>query len=312
MENLMSKYSMVDHEGKRLVHGRPNVNGVNIHFAMGGSGDPIYLIHGVPKTMYFWHKLIPYLTPYYTVVAIDVRGYGESERPQTGGYDGHGGYDTRTQADDVAALATYLGHDTFRVAGDDWGAAISYAVSAFHRDRVKQLVFQEMLLPGIGYGESVVAGRTQKLKKIDTRTMWHLDFFNVPHYPEMLMVGKEREFWSYFMKREMWDPSAATDDYIEEQLAWLSDPGGTHTILQVYRANELDAEQNQTQFANKLKIPVLAVGGEAFFGDEVKHTMVPIAENVRGVVLKNCGHNPSLEMPDQLAKIYLDFFNEVK
>lgn len=297
-------YDMVDHEGNRLVHGRPNVNGVNIHYAMGGSGDAVFLVHGVPKTMFFWRKVIPLLTPHFTVVAVDCRGYGDSERP-------YGGYDTQTMAEDIVQLADFLGIEKFRIVGEDWGAAIAYAVAAFHRDRVVQMVFQEMLLPGIGYGANVVAGRTDNLKKIDTRTMWHLDFFNVPHYPEMLMVGKEREFWSFFMRREMWDPSAATPEDIEEEVRWLSDPGGTHTILEVYRANELDGEQNQTQFANKLNIPVLAVGGEAFFGDEVRHTVLPVAENVRGVVIKECGHNPSLEKPNELADIYLSFFREL-
>lgn len=299
----MSTYEMRDHQGNRLKHGRPNVNGVNIHYAMGGAGEPVFLIHGVPKTMYFWRKVIPLLTPHYTVVAVDCRGYGDSERPYVG-------YDTQTMAQDIVELADFLHFERFRVVGEDWGAAVGYAVAAFHRDRVVQLVFQEMLLPGIGYGEDKVAGRTIKLKKEDTRTMWHLDFFNVPHYPELLMVGKERAFWSFFMKREMWDPSAATDEDINEEVKWLESPGGTNTILQVYRANELDGEQNKTQFGDKLRIPVLAVGGEAFFGEEVQYTMEPVAENVRGVVLKECGHNPSLEMPAKLAEVYLEFFAE--
>lgn len=301
----MSTYEMRDHDGNRLVHGRPNVNGVNIHYAMGGSGDPVILLHGVPKTMYFWRKVIPLLTPQYTVVAVDCRGYGDSERP-------YGGYDTKTMAQDIVELANFLGFEKFRIVGEDWGAAIAYAVAAFHRDRVEQLVFQEMLLPGIAYGaESAdVAGRTVQLKKEDTRTMWHLNFFNVPHYPELLMAGKERQFWSFFMKREMWDPSAATDEDINEEIKWLESPGGTHTILEVYRANELDGEQNRPQFSQKLTIPVLAVGGEAFFGEEVRYQMEPVAENVESVVIQQCGHNPSLEKPDELASIYLDFFGK--
>ena len=299
----MGTYEMKDHEGNRLIHGRPDVNGVNIHYAMGGSGEPVFLIHGVPKTMFFWRKVIPLLTPHYTVVAVDCRGYGDSERPLSG-------YDTKTMAQDIIELANHLGFNRFRIVGEDWGAAIAYSISAFHRDRVQQLVFQEMLLPGIGYGEEKVAGRSKALKKEDTRTMWHLDFFNVPHYPELLMHGRERQFWSYFMKREMWDPSAATDQDIEEEIKWLESPGGTHTILEVYRANELDGEQNKPEFSNKLSIPVLAVGGEAFFGDEVRLQMEAVADNVRGVVLEKCGHNPSLEMPDKLAALYLDFFRE--
>lgn len=299
----MGTYDMTDHAGQRLTHGRPEVNGVNIHYAMGGSGDPVILLHGVPKTMFFWRKVIPLLTPHHTVVAVDCRGYGDSERPQTG-------YDTQTMAQDIVALADHLGFESFRIVGEDWGAAIAYAVAAFHRDRVEQLVFQEMLLPGLGYGSDDVAGRTRTLKKEDTRTMWHLDFFNVPHYPEMLMPGREREFWSFFMKREMYDPSAATDEDVDEQVRWLESPGGTHTILEVYRANDLDGEQNAPQFEHKLTIPVLAVGGEAFFGDEVRHQMEPVAQDLHSVVIERCGHNPSLERPDELARIYLEFFGE--
>src|SRR5260370_10831089 len=121
-------YEMTDHDGNRLVHGRPNVNGVNIHYAMGGSGDPVFLLHGVPKTMYFWRKVIPFLTPHYTVIAVDCRGYGDSERPYTG-------YDTQTMAPDIVELANFLRVEKFRIVGEDWGAAIAYAVAAFHRDR---------------------------------------------------------------------------------------------------------------------------------------------------------------------------------
>ncbi|MCT9935290.1 alpha/beta hydrolase [Planotetraspora sp. A-T 1434] len=287
---------LTDHHGVRLVHARPEVNGVDIHYAIGGSGDPVFLLHGVPKTMYYWRHVIPLLTPYHTVVALDCRGFGDSERPA-------GGYDTATMARDVAELATYLGFERFRVAGEDWGAAIAYAVAAFHRPRVRQLVFQEMRLPGM----PADAGPAHKAD--DPRTGWHRAFFNVPHYPELLMAGKERAFWSYFMKREMWDPSAATDDDIDELVRWVEQPGGTRTILEMYRATERDAEQNREQYADPLTCPVLAVGGQAYFADEVRRQMTRVAEDVRGVVISNSGHNIPLENPAELAQAYLDFFS---
>jgi pimeloyl-ACP methyl ester carboxylesterase len=114
---------------------------VEIHYAIGGT-EPVFLLHGVPKTMSYWRRVVPLLTPYYTVVAADNRGFGGSQRPPVG-------YDTGTMAADVAELATYLGFERFRVAGEDWGAAIAYAVTAFNRSRVRQLVFQETLLPGL-------------------------------------------------------------------------------------------------------------------------------------------------------------------
>ncbi len=131
--------NLTDHAGVPLTHGKPRVNGVEIHYAIGGAGEPVFLLHGVPKTMSYWRHVVPLLTPRYTVIAVDNRGAGGSQRPLTG-------YDTATMAGDVAELATHLGFDQFRVAGEDWGAAIAYAVAAFHRPRVQQLVFQETLL----------------------------------------------------------------------------------------------------------------------------------------------------------------------
>jgi pimeloyl-ACP methyl ester carboxylesterase len=130
---MVAPITLADHAGVRLAHGKPKVNGVEIHYAIGGAGEPVFLLHGVPKTMSYWRHIVPLLTPHYTVVAVDNRGFGGSQRPLAG-------YDTATMAGVVAGLATHLGFDRFRVAGEDWGAAIAYAVAAFYRDRVQQLV----------------------------------------------------------------------------------------------------------------------------------------------------------------------------
>ena len=102
--------NLTDHAGVQLTHGKPKVNGVEIHYAIGGAGEPVFLLHGVPKTMLYWRHVMPLLTPHYTVIAVDNRGAGGSQCPLTG-------YDTATMAGDVAELATHLGFDRFRVAG---------------------------------------------------------------------------------------------------------------------------------------------------------------------------------------------------
>jgi pimeloyl-ACP methyl ester carboxylesterase len=199
---------LADHAGVRLTHGKPTVNGVEIHYAIGGTGEPVFLLHGVPKTMSYWRHVVPLLTPHYTVVAVDNRGFGGSQRPPAG-------YDTATMAGDIAGLATHLGFDRFRVAGEDWGAAIAYAVAAFHRPRVQQLVFQETLLAGLP---------------------------NRPHY------------------------------------------------------------------ADPISCPVLAVGAQAYLGDQVSRQLAQVASDVRGAVITESGHNIALENPAALARAYLDFF----
>jgi pimeloyl-ACP methyl ester carboxylesterase len=76
--------NLTDHAGVRLTHGKPKVNGVEIHYAIGGAGEPVFLLHGVPKTMSYWRLVVPLLTPHYTVIVADNRGAGGSERPLTG------------------------------------------------------------------------------------------------------------------------------------------------------------------------------------------------------------------------------------
>jgi pimeloyl-ACP methyl ester carboxylesterase len=287
---------LTDHAGARLSHGRPRVNGVDIHYAIGGTGEPVFLLHGVPKTMSYWRHVVPLLTPHYTVVAVDNRGFGGSQRPPAG-------YDTATMAQDVAELASHLGFERFRVAGEDWGAAIAYAVAAFHRPRVQQLVFQETLLPGLPAGEP-----DPSLAPDDGRTGWHFSFFSLPNLPELLLAGRERPFWTYFARRQMWDPSALTEGDIDEMVGSVEQPGGTRAILEMYRARQVDAEQNRPHYADPIGCPVLAVGAQAYLADQVSRQLARVASDVRGVVIAESGHNIALENPAALARAYLDFF----
>jgi pimeloyl-ACP methyl ester carboxylesterase len=290
--------TLADHNRIPLRHGRPTVHGVEIHYALGGTGDPVLLLHGVPKTMSYWRRVVPLLTPRYTVVAVDNRGFGGSERPPAG-------YDTETMAGDIADLATHLGFDRFRVAGEDWGAAIAYALAAFHRPRVRQLVFQETLLPGLPPPEP-----DPSLPPDDGRTAWHFAFFGLPNLPEMLLAGRERPFWTYFARRQMWDPSALTQADIDEMVGSVEQPGGTRAILEMYRARQVDAEQNRPHYADPVSCPVLAVGGSAYLGEQVAAQLSQVASDVRGVVIADSGHNIALENPAALAEAYLEFFGQ--
>jgi pimeloyl-ACP methyl ester carboxylesterase len=254
------------------------------------------LLHGVPKTMSYWRHVVPRLTPHYTVVAVDNRGFGGSQRPLAG-------YDTATMAADVAELATHLGFDRFRIVGEDWGAAIAYAVAAFYRPRVQQLVFQETLLPGLPAGE-----RDSSLAPDDARTGWHFGFFSLPNLPEFLLAGRERPFWTYFARRQMWDPSALAEVDIDEMVRSVEQPGGTRAILEIFRARPIDAEQNRPHYADPISCPVLAVGAEAYLGDQVSRQLAQVASDVRGVIITESGHNIALENPAALAGAYLDFF----
>jgi len=290
-----------DHHGNDVRHGRALVNGVRLHYMIAGSGEPVFLLHGVPKTSYHWRHVIPLLTPHYTVIAPDLRGLGDSQHAP-------GGYDMRTMAEDIAQLATALNVDRFRLVGEDWGAATAYQVAANYPERVQQLVYQEMILSGFGLEDYSF------LTPENVRSyvwLWHINFYNVPDFPEFLISGREREYFSYFIKHETHDPTAITPDALDEYVRCYSSPGGLRCVFEIYRATLQDAEQNRQAATTKLPMPVLAVGSEHFIGADNERQMREVANDVRAVILP-WGHQLAEEAPEELANEYLTFFRTLQ
>ena len=288
---------IVDHNGVPLDHGRTRVNGVRLHYVIGGSGDPLFLLHGVPKTHYHWRFVIPLLTEHFTVIAPDLRGLGDSQHPESG-------YDMRNMAEDIAQLATHLGYETFEVAGEDWGASTAYQLAAAYPDRVKKLCYQEMILPG--YGLEDYSFLTEE--NVSTYVwLWHINFYNVPDFPELLITGREREYFTYFIKHECHDPTAISDENLDEYIRCYSSPGGLRCCFGIYRATLESGRQNREAAKTKLKMPVLAVGSQYFIAEDNERQMREVAEDVRGVILPK-GHQLAEECPEALAAEYLKFF----
>jgi pimeloyl-ACP methyl ester carboxylesterase len=120
-----------------------------MHYITAGQGPALLLLHGTPKNSFYWYRMFPLLTPKFTVVAPDLRGFGYTDAPPS-----TDGYTCKDAADDVAELMKQLGHETYYLHGEDRGAEYAYAVAAFYRDRVIKLSFCEMLLSGLGLEES--------------------------------------------------------------------------------------------------------------------------------------------------------------
>lgn len=121
-----------------------------------------------------------------------------------------------------------------------------------------------MLLPGFGLEDWSFL--TPENAGSDS-WLWHMNFYNVPDFSEMLIAGRERQYFSAFIKDECYDPAAVTEDDIDEYVCCYSAPGGLRAICDIYRATFEDAEQNRKTAEQKLGIPVLAVGSKYFIGD---------------------------------------------
>jgi pimeloyl-ACP methyl ester carboxylesterase len=291
-------YPIRDHAGVPVKHGKTTVGDVRLHYVTAGSGEPVVLLHGIPKTLYYWRLLIPLLSERYTVIAIDMRGFGHSSRPLDG-------FDMQSVAGDVAALMTELGHERFRVVGEDWGAAAAYQLAACYPKRVRQMVFQEMLLPGFGLEEwSFLTPANVKAHN----WLWHVNFYAVPDYPEALLTGREEMYFN-MVRAEAYDPGAYTADALEEYLRCYTVPGSLRCMFAVYRATLTDGEQNRESARQRLQMPVLAIGGRHYIGEEVHRQMEQVADDVRGVLL-DWGHDLAHECPDELAAVLHEFFAE--
>lgn len=276
---------------KTFTHHTATVNHVSLHYVMGGQGDPLVLLHGWPVTWYSWRKIMPALAEQYSVVAPDLRGFGDSEKPAAG-------YDKRTLAEDIYQLMRHLGFEKIYLVGHDMGAPVAYTYAAEHRADVRRLVILDVPMNGFGLDEFA---RKQHV--------WHIDFFQVPDLPEALITGRERTF-IHWVCSAFYHPAAITEADIAEYVRCYSTPGAIHAGLECYRAFPQDEQQFNAYSQQKLEMPVLAIGGENSGGAFPFSSLTQLAKNVRGEIIKDCGHFIAEEQPEVLTQQLLAFLGE--
>ncbi|UPG94554.1 alpha/beta fold hydrolase [Luteibacter aegosomatissinici] len=297
-----------DHNGEPVTHGRAWVNGIRMHYVTAGHGPALLLLHGTPKNHYYWYKLIPLLTRHFTVVAPDIRGFGHSDKPPA-----EEGYDSLTVMADLTELMDLLGHATFHIHGEDRGAEYGYVLAAMQPARVETLSFGEMLLPGLGFEKwtHFTPEHLSARSRGEGIWLWHPPFFWLPHIPEMLITGREREFWEYWIKAETYNPYAIADEAIDEWIGCLKAPGGLRGCLESYRAGMKNARIVDVLRETKLTLPVMALSATEFFGPLIAEHLLQVVDRVeRSEMFEKCGHSLALEAEERLAGLLRQFMLE--
>jgi pimeloyl-ACP methyl ester carboxylesterase len=287
-------------EGPGSVSGAPNLpsgfadtftsryidtSELRLHAVIGGEGPPLLLVHGWPETWYAWRLLMPALARDFEVIAVDQRGIGLSDKPA-------GGYDTGSLAGDLVALMDALGHQRFAVVGHDTGFAISYALAADHPDRVARVALAE--IPG---SPGTVPAPPLFLPGPLNDRVWHLAFNRIDKLNEQLVAGREDIFFGWeFDAAARKLPDAVIDYYVR----LLSNPDSLRGSFEWYRALDATIAQDHQRKIRRLTMPVLAIGGEASFGDHVGSAVQAVADDVQSVVLPGVGHFVAEEAPEEM------------
>ena len=274
-----------------FTHHTINVNQVQLNYTIGGSGEPIILLHGWPQTGYAWRKVMPELAKSYQVIVPDLRGLGDSSRPTTG-------YDKKTAAEDIYQLVHRLGFERIHLVGHDIGGMVAYSYATAHPDAVDCLVVMECDIPGFGLEQAM---------NVAQGGSWHFGFHMARDIPEMLVEGKEHAYIAAQIRQRLYNPTAITEADINEYVRTYASPGGMRAGFEYYRSLPQDAEDNRALSNHKLKMPILAIGSEYGIGDRLLKQMQQIAEDLNGIVVEKSGHYIAEEKPQFLVNHLLKF-----
>ncbi|MBO9723949.1 MAG: alpha/beta hydrolase [Novosphingobium sp.] len=278
-----------------IVNYTLRANGIRQNYIDAGQGAPVVLLHGFPETNYAWRHQIPVLGERYRLIAPDLRGYGETDKPASG-------YDKRTMAKDLAALLDELGIGRIALVGHDRGARVATRFAKDYPERVDRLVVMDNV------PTRIVA---REINAEIAKVYWFFLFHLVPDLPETLIAGKEEQWLRWFFSDWAYDPATISGEAFDTYVRAYRAPGAVRGAMADYRANAEDVAQDREDAHIKIACPTLALWG-ADFGAVGKLFDMPkvwaeMADDLRAVAIEHCGHLPHEERPEAVNALLLDF-----
>lgn len=268
---------------------RVQANGIEMNAAVLGSGPALLLLHGFPHTWQLWSEVMEPLARRWQVIAPDLRGLGATTRAADG-------YDAANLATDIEQLLAATNHETAAVVATDAGAAPAFLLAMRRPDLVRQLVLIEALLGRLPGAESFLAAGPP----------WWFGFHAVPDFAERVLLGHEAEYVDWFL--ETGTMGRGIDPAIRK--AFVSAYTGADSLrcaFAHYRAMPATARQiDAAVTGHSLSVPTLAIGAHPV-GAALHAQLRPIARDLTGQVIENCGHIAALDRPQELLGVLSEF-----
>jgi len=268
---------------------------INIHGRIGGSGPPLLLLHGHPQSHVIWHRLAEPLASRFTVVATDLRGYGDSSKPP--GEPDHANYSKRAMAEDQVAVMRELGFERFLLCGHDRGGRVAHRLVMDHPDRVDKLMLLD-IAPTLAMYEQT--------DRTFATAYFHWFFLIQPSpLPETLIETSPNDYITRTMggrhaSLDAFDPAA-----IAEYQRCLAQPGAAHALCEDYRASsaiDLERDRADREAGRRIACPVSVLWGKHGIIERCFDPLAEwraVAERVEGEALP-CGHYIPEEAPEAL------------
>ncbi|HEV2599531.1 alpha/beta hydrolase [Sphingopyxis sp.] len=278
-----------------------DADGVRIRTAIGGSGPPLLLLHGHPQTHLTWFKVAPALAERFTVVATDLRGYGDSQKLP--GDPAHANYSKRAMAADQVAVMAALGFDRFDLVAHDRGARVAHRMALDHPDRVARLALLDIAPTATMYA--------QTSKEFATRYFWWFFLIQPFDLPERMIAADPDHFLDRHLAGQIKVEGSLDPRVVAEYRRCYRDPATRHAICEDYRAAaSIDLDHDAADADRRIEAPLLLLWGErGTVGElfDVMESWRPRAVDMRGRALP-CGHSPQEEVPDLLLAELDSFF----
>ena len=279
-------------------------NDTTINLGTGGDGPPLLLLHGYPQTHVMWHKIALRLAQDFTVVAPDLRGYGDSGKPPGDGE--HLSYSKRVMAQDQVEVMQQLGFESFLLVGHDRGARVSHRLAKDHPQRVQKLAVLDII-------------PTHRMFQIVDKEMatntYHRFFLIQPYdYPERVIGGAVDYFIRSRFERAKDASAVFPTEALDEYVRCFCDPATIHATCEDYRAGaSIDLVHDEGDLSNKVSCPLFVLwSATGYVGrtQDVLEVWRDYATDVRGQSL-SCGHYLADEMPDETYAILHTFLQEI-